>query len=162
MTLNDAITQIQLTYPQVYYACHTTHRRARSSAHGLSARDLSILVHLDTTRPTTLSDLARHLNLAASTVSEAISVMVRLGHVAKTRSAGQRGGTDRRTVGLTLTPLGLSAVRAESVLETARLRRVLRHLTSTERERAIGGLQLLADACHRAAQATDDQPRRPS
>lgn len=153
MTLDEATIHVQLAYPQIYLACHTRHRRARTSAHGLSARDISILVHLDRTRPTSLSALAGHLNLSPSTVSEAITTMARHGFAAKSQ-----GGSDRRSVQLILTPLGLKAVRAESVLEDARLRGALKTLSRAERAQAITGLNLLAEGCRRA-QAPGRRPR---
>jgi DNA-binding MarR family transcriptional regulator len=134
VTLDDAIAQVQLAYPQIYYACHTRHQRARTSADGLSGE-----------RPSTLSELTAHLNLSASTVSEAISAMSRHGFVAKSRGSA----TDKRAVSLTLTPRGLQAVRANSVLEDARVRGVLKTLSRHERDQPIAGLTLLAGADRR-------------
>src|SRR5690349_21763378 len=45
MTLDDAVATVQLTYPQVYHACHTRHHRKRTTEHALSARDAAILAH---------------------------------------------------------------------------------------------------------------------
>jgi DNA-binding MarR family transcriptional regulator len=140
VTLDDAIAQVQLAYPQIYYACHTRHQRARTSADGLSGE-----------RPSTLSELTAHLNLSASTVSEAISAMSRHGFVAKSRGSA----TDKRAVSLTLTPRGLQAVRANSVLEDARVRGVLKTLSRHERDQAIAGLTLLAGACRRRGKGAE-------
>lgn len=46
-SLAAAVRAVQIAYPQIYLACHTRHTRARSSAFRLSARDSSLLVHLD-------------------------------------------------------------------------------------------------------------------
>jgi DNA-binding MarR family transcriptional regulator len=140
VTLDDAIAQVQLAYPQIYYACHTRHQRARTSADGLSGEC-----------PSTLSELTAHLNLSASTVSEAISAMSRHGFVAKSRGSA----TDKRAVSLTLTPRGLQAVRANSVLEDARVRGVLKTLSRHERDQAIAGLTLLAGACRRRGKGAE-------
>jgi DNA-binding MarR family transcriptional regulator len=140
VTLDDAIAQVQLAYPQIYYACYTRHQRARTSADGLSGE-----------RPSTLSELTAHLNLSASTVSEAISAMSRHGFVAKSRGSA----TDKRAVSLTLTPRGLQAVRANSVLEDARVRGVLKTLSRHERDQAIAGLTLLAGACRRRGKGAE-------
>ena len=51
-SLTAAVRAVQIAYPQIYLACHTHHTRARSSAFHLSARDSSLLVHLDETHPT--------------------------------------------------------------------------------------------------------------
>ena len=82
MTLDRDVELIQFAYPQIYYACHTRHVRRRSSAVHLSARDSEILVHLDRASPTSLSVLARHMDLAASTLSEAISSLGAIGYSA--------------------------------------------------------------------------------
>lgn len=146
MTIDDAITQVQFCYPQVYYACHTRHERKRSSALRLSRRDSEILVHLDRSSPTILTHLARHMDLAASTVSEAVTKLEALGYVQK---APERAG-DRRRIGIVLTPKGTDAVRATSVLEPARLRAVLGRLSTRDLAAVTGGLRILARACRSA------------
>jgi len=146
VTLDRAIERIQFCYPQVYYACHTRHDRARSTTAHLSARDSTILVHLDGAEPVTLSTLARHLSLSPSTLSEAVTKLEALGYVVKARGAAG----DRRRVGLVLTRKGIDAVRASSVLEAQRLRLALCTLSSPDRAAAVAGLELLARACQRA------------
>lgn len=147
MTFERAIERIQFCYPQVYYACHTRHDRRRSTAAHLSGRDSTILVHLDRRTPTTLSELARHLDLSRSTLSEAVAKLDALGYVVKARPAA---GGDRRQVGLALTRKGVAAVRASSVLEAGRLQGVLARLSPEERTAAVAGLELLARACRGA------------
>lgn len=145
MTIDQAVERLQFAYPQIYYACHTRHERQRSTDQHLSMRDSQILVHLDRRVPLTLGALAAHLDLAASTLSEAISHLESHGYVLKTQAR------DRRRVALLLTPKGVNAVRASSVLERSRLRTLLLRLSANERVRAIGGLMLLAGACMRRA-----------
>ena len=145
MTIDDDVERIQFAYPQIYFACHTRHERTRSTARELSARDSQILVHLDREVPAGLTELAGHLDLALSTLSEAIKHLTALGYVEK--RAAKRG--DRRAVGLTLTAKGAEAVRSTSVLEPSRLAAVLRRLTPADRRRAIDGLALFAEACRR-------------
>jgi len=146
VTLDRAIERIQFCYPQVYYACHTRHDRARSTTVHLSGRDSTILVHLDGAEPVSLSRLARHMSLSPSTLSEAVTRLVTLGYVVK----GRRAAGDRRRVGLALTRKGIDAVRASSVLEATRLRRVLSALPKPERAAAVAGLELLARGCRDA------------
>ena len=146
MTIDDAITTIQFAYPQIYYACHTRHQRKRSTAQRVSWRDAELLVHLDTREAVTPTGLATHMSLAASTVSETVSKLERLGYVAKAR--GQTG--DRRRVGLVLTPKGLEVVRASSVLESARLHAVLARLSPRDVVRVVNGMSILARACRTA------------
>ena len=139
--LDQAIERIQFCYPQIYYACHTRHERRKSSAVHLSTRDSEMLVHLDRDRPTSLTSLARHMDLSASTVSEAISKLGMHGYLHKSR------GRDRRQVGLVLTAKGVEAVRATSVLESRKLRAVLAGLSKPDLARVVGGLGRLAEAC---------------
>src|SRR4051812_14099090 len=97
MTLDQVIHVVQVSYPQVYLACHTRHQRKRSTDHQLSQRDSAILSHLDLTRPTSPSRLATHLGVSRSTVSEALKRLTSLGFVARTSTVG-----DRRRAGATL------------------------------------------------------------
>jgi DNA-binding MarR family transcriptional regulator len=143
VTTDQAIERIQFCYPQIYYACHTRHARKRSSTAQLSARDSQLLVHLDRTAPMTLTTLARHMDLSASTLSEAVSKLEALGYLTK----AVRQGTDRRRVGLLLTAKGVGAVRATSVLEPDRLRAVLGRLSKRDVALVIGGLSRFAEAC---------------
>jgi DNA-binding MarR family transcriptional regulator len=149
VTLNQAVERIQFCYPQIYYACHTRHARPRSSPFRLSSRDSDILVHLDTATPTSLVPLARHMDLAASTMSEAISRLEGLGYVAKSS-----GAPDRRRVDIVLTPRGAAAVRAASVLEARRLAAVLARLRPSDVAAVTNGLGLLARACRDGAART--------
>jgi DNA-binding MarR family transcriptional regulator len=142
---------VQTCYPQIYLACHTRHTRAASTAHRLSARDSSLLSHLDERRPSTPSELARHLGVARSTMSAALKRLRGLGYVTMTGDTG-----DRRNVLLRLAPKGAAAMRATSVLEPARVRRVLAALSPGDRRAALRGLELLA----RAAQSVSARERR--
>jgi DNA-binding MarR family transcriptional regulator len=143
VTIDRAAELVQFAYPQVFYACHTRHGRARSGPTRLSDRDAQLLVHLDRRAPLTLSRLAHHMDLSASTLSEAVKRLDGLGYLAKARA----GEGDRRRVGIALTPKGVAAVRASSVLETPRLRAVLGRLSAADRRRVVDGLDCLARAC---------------
>lgn len=145
MTLDQTVEQVQLTYPQVYHACHTRHQRKRSTVHGLSARDSAILAHCSTDHARAPAQLARHLGVARSTLSEAIKKLGQLGYLR--RIADARG--DRRQVGILLTAKGLRAVCDTSVLESERLAAVLRCTSPAERLVITKGLTTLADACRR-------------
>jgi DNA-binding MarR family transcriptional regulator len=143
VTVDRAAEIIQFAYPQIYFACHTRHARARSGPATLSGRDAQVLAHLDRDQPTTVTTLARHMGLAASTLSEAVKQLAALGYVDKAR----RLDGDRRQVGLILTQKGIRAVRSSSVLETPRLNRVLRRLAPADRARVADALDLFAAAC---------------
>jgi DNA-binding MarR family transcriptional regulator len=147
MTIDQTLRVVQLAYPQVYLACHTRHQRKRSTEHRLSPRDSAILVHLDERRPIAPVRLAAHLGVARSTLSEALKRLLQLGYVRqepRPASRGRRGG-----LGIRLTAKGTAAIRATSVLETPRLRAVLRHLTPAELQLVARGMSALARACER-------------
>jgi DNA-binding MarR family transcriptional regulator len=158
VTVTQAADIVHCCYPRVYHACHTRHGRARSGTDRLSDRDVQVLVHLDRRLPMTVGELARHMGLARSTVSQALTALEGLGYVQKARAVGG----DRRRVGLGLTAKGLAAIRASSVLETHRLHAVLRRLTAGERERVADGLALLGDACRPPVPAPASPRRRVS
>ena len=155
MTLDEMVETVQLTYPQVYHACHTRHHRKRSTSHRLSARDAAILAHCSTSTVLVPAELARHLDIARSTLSEAIKNLTRLGYVQ--RVAGSHG--DGRRSGIVLTIEGLRAVRETSVLETARLVEVLQCASPSDRVAITAGLTKLADACRRYRGRAPSNPR---
>jgi DNA-binding MarR family transcriptional regulator len=144
MTIDQAIQVVQVSYPQVYLACHTRHQRKRSTDHHLSARDAAILAHLDVERPTLPSRLAAHLNVSRSTVSEALKRLTALGFIVRAPASG-----DRRASGAVLSPKGLRAIRDTSVLETRQLRAALELATRDERVAIAHGITRLAAVCRR-------------
>ena len=145
MNLDQAVQTVQLTYPQVYYVCHTRHQRKGSTEHRLSARDAAILAHCSAEVPIVPARLARHLSIARSTLSEALKKLDNSGYVR--RVAAIHG--DGRLTGVLLTAKGLRAVRDTSVLESARLEAVLRETSAVERAAIATGLLKLAEACRR-------------
>jgi len=138
---NRDVRRVQFAYPQIYLACHTRHVRRASSATSLSATDSSLLAHLDEVRPVRPTALAKHLGVAASTLSAAIARLAAHGYIVQ-----QRDAADRRATGLRLSTKGAKAMQASSVLESPRVARMLGRLTAPERKRALDGLALLARA----------------
>ena len=59
-------------YSQIYFACHTRHVHDPESGTRVSARQASILSHLDSVEPTPLSQLASHMGVTVSTMSIAV------------------------------------------------------------------------------------------
>jgi DNA-binding MarR family transcriptional regulator len=139
------VREIQRYYPQIYLACHVDHVRARSTPYRVSARDAGLLAHLDTREPVTAGQLAAHLGVGRPALSEAVKRLARLGYLQRERRDG-----DRRTVELRLTEAGAEAMAAGSVLDAARVARLLGRLTPAERTRAVRGLGLLARAARAA------------
>ena len=137
----NLIAEIQRSYPQIYVACHVDHIRAGSTTWRLSSRDSSILAHLDTQNGKSPRTLAAHLGVVASTLSAALNRLARLGYITSTPLAG-----DRRQRELRLTEAGARAMTSTSVLDAKRLERLLGHLSADEREQAVHGLRLLAQA----------------
>jgi DNA-binding MarR family transcriptional regulator len=135
---------VQTCYPQIYLACHTRHTRAASSPQRLSPRDSTLLAHLDEKRPTTPSVLARHLGVGGPTISAAVKRLVRLGYIEQARDSD-----DARSVRLRLGQKGAAAMRDSSVLEPARVRRMLEKLAPGDRRAALNGLAVLAGAARR-------------
>ena len=156
MSIERIMQIIQVAYPQVYFACHTRHQRKRTSVHRLSSRDSAILAHLDASTAMKPAQLATHLSIARSTLSEALKRLTTLGYTRQTTRtpvAGQRGG-----VGVLLTPKGLTAIRDTSVLEAPRLRALLDTLTTTELRAVARGMSALTNACARHARIIDPTP----
>ena len=136
---NRDVRMVQVAYPQIYFACHTRHVRRASTATRLSATDSTLLAHLDEDHAVRATALAKHLGLAASTLSAAIARLAALGYVIQ-----RRDSRDGRAVDLLLSMKGAAAMQASSVLDAALVANMLVHLSSSERTRALEGITLLA------------------
>ena len=145
---DELVHEIQRLYPQIYLACHVDHVRARSTEWQLSARDSSMLAHLDRKRGTSPRELAAHLGVAASTLSASIARLEKLGYL--TSSAPD---SDRRQRELRLTAKGAEAMASTSVLDSERVRALLDQLPPRDRTAAVRGLQLLANAARKMRHA---------
>jgi DNA-binding MarR family transcriptional regulator len=141
LTVEEAARDLMTLYPRIYFACHTRHVRDPATQKLLSRHQASILDHLDEIDPMTLNDLARHMGVTPATMSLAIDRLERKGFVARTRDT-----VDRRRVQLRLTSAGLRVREATTVLDLARVEALVARLGGEEREAAIRGLALLADA----------------
>ena len=142
---NRDVRLVQVAYPQIYFACHTRHVRRASTATQLSATDSTLLAHLDEDDAVRATSLAKHLGLAASTLSAAIARLAALGYVIQ-----RRDSKDGRAVDLLLSVNGAAAMQASSVLESARVKKMLARLTASERKQALIGLGMLARAARSA------------
>jgi MarR family transcriptional regulator, organic hydroperoxide resistance regulator len=140
----DAVRQVMENYPRIYFACHTRHVKDPKTRRQVSAHQASILDHLDETEPTALAELARHMGVTVSTMSLSVERLVRRRYVRRTRSS-----EDRRRLRLLLTASGLRLREASTVLEPARVSAMLNELDLGEREQALRGLALLAEAADR-------------
>jgi len=135
------VFEIQRLYPQIYLACHNDHIRAASTQWRISSQDSSVLVHLDRETGIRPSALAKHLGVAASTLSATIARLEKLDYLSSTPAAN-----DKRQRELRLTARGAEAIAATSVLNAERVRALMTKLTRNERKAAVNGLALLARA----------------
>lgn len=139
--MKNYINDIQMLYPRIYMACHVEHIKRRSSAEQISARDASILAHLTETYFQSPKNLAKHMSIAASTMSEALHHLVGLGY-----AAFETNENDARQTRFTTTPKGREAIGDNSVLDAAKLEILLTTMTDQDQQRVVDGLRLLADA----------------
>jgi MarR family transcriptional regulator, organic hydroperoxide resistance regulator len=128
-------------YPQIYFACHRRHVRDEKTKTVLSAHQASVLDHLDDVEGTNLLELARHMGVTASTMSLMVDRLERGGYVTRKRSK-----EDRRRVDLRLTPAGIRIKRQQNVLEPKLVEAMLARMDKHRRQKALRGLELLAEA----------------
>lgn len=140
MVRNDALRLMDF-YPKIYFACHTRHITDVDTGTKLTAKQASVLDHLDPAEPVTLFDLAMHMGVTPSTMSLSIDRLVRLGYVKR-----EKDKKDGRKTHLTLTSQGEKVKNAHSVLDLAVVESVLGRLDAKERKLALDGLGLLAYA----------------
>ena len=141
-------------YSQIYFACHTRHVHDPESGTRVSARQASILSHLDTVEPTPLSQLASHMGVTVSTMSIAVDRLVRQGYVVRDRAEA-----DARVRHVRLTPAGERLRAAQKVLEPRLVRAMLSHLSPADRRDALRGLELLGSAAREQTKHRQrDQP----
>ena len=157
MSDDEAVLRIQLAYPKIYLACHKQHQNARTTPHGLSPRDSSLLAHLDPVHPVEQAELGRHLGLAKSTLSEAMAWLVECGFALRAKAENGRGQA------FLLSAKGVEAVSESSVLESSALARLVAALGDA-RDAAIAGLERIAATAaaledEREPRSTESEPR---
>jgi DNA-binding MarR family transcriptional regulator len=139
--LKNEVLRLMDYYPKNYFACHTRHVTDIDTGAKITAKQASVLDHLDTTEPVTLFDLAMHMGVTPSTMSLSIDRLARMGYVKR-----EKDTKDGRRTHLTLTSKGDKVNKAHSVLDLASVEAVLNRLSATERKLALDGLGLLAYA----------------
>ena len=141
-------------YSQIYFACHTRHVHDPESGTRVSARQASILSHLDSVEPTPLSQLAFHMGVTVSTMSIAVDRLVRQGYVVRYRAE-----SDARVRHVRLTTAGERLRAAQKVLEPRLVRAMLSRLSRADRRDALRGFELLGAAAREQTKARrSDQP----
>lgn len=139
--MKNIVQQIQSLYPRIYMACHVEHIKRRSSDESISARDASILAHLSEAYFQSPKNLANHMNIAASTMSEALHHLVSLGYV-----AFKTDDNDARQTIFTITQQGNDAIAENSVLDASKITKLLETMPKSDHQKVVSGLKLLADA----------------
>ena len=142
--ISEAARQVMTSYPRIYFACHTRHVRDPDSTGLLSRHQASVLDHLDEIDPTTVNELARHMGVTAATMSLALDRLERKGYIVRLRDSA-----DRRRVHVRLTSAGVRIREATSVLDPSRVEALLARMSHGDRDAAVRGLALLADAAQR-------------
>ncbi|MCH8621176.1 MarR family transcriptional regulator [Undibacterium sp. TS12] len=150
MNTFDIIYRIQSAYPRIYHACHADHQPSPDKAVAISQRDATILAHLSTSRPMTQAQLARHLGITKSTMSEAIKYLSGLELIDAQLSS------DKRVRLLRLTAQGQDIMSRSSVLEADKLAALLAEMSAAEINKALAGLEILAQACFRLVDKRKD------
>ncbi|HSE33486.1 MAG TPA: MarR family transcriptional regulator [Pyrinomonadaceae bacterium] len=143
---DDDVYELQRLYPQIYLACHTDHVRAVSTKWRISSQDAAILVHLDRENGMSPRELAKHLGISSSTLSAHLARLSALGYL-----TNETKKSDRRRREIRLTARGAEAMSGTSVLDAARVRKLLKKLKPSERHEALRGLRLLANAAKKMA-----------
>ena len=138
-TTDDFVRRGQRAYPQIWHHCHAKHSGRRDN---LSDRESAVMSHLSWDESRTPAQLAEHLGIRTSTLSEAIDKLVQRGFVER-----RVDPDDRRRVKYRLTGAGQDVLDSSSVLSNERLHSVVERLAPDDRERAVAGLELLARAC---------------
>ena len=128
-------------YAQIYFACHTRHVHDPDSGTKVSARQASILSHLDSVEPTPVSELAAHMGVTVSTMSISLDRLERQGYIVRARAEA-----DARIRHVRLTPAGERLRSAQKVLEPRLVKAVLARLSPADRRAALRGLELLGSA----------------
>ena len=137
----NAVERLLSAYPKIYFACHVRHVRDADTGRQISAHRASILDHLDEVEPQSLRELARHMGVSDSTMSLTLDKLVRDGYVVRVRSEN-----DARRLHLRLTPAGVAIKRQQKVLDPRLVAALLSRLDPEDRDRALAGLDLLAQA----------------
>ena len=127
-------------YPRIYMACHVDHKNRKGQGSAVSARDQSILAHVPDSGVRQQA-LGAHLDLAPSTVSEALKRLHAMGLITLDADPD-----DARGKIVQLTAAGRVAIAETSVLNMGLVRDALSRVGAEGRAAIVRGLTLLADA----------------
>jgi len=148
MRNKEIVNRVLELYPRIFHACHSRHVRDPKTREAVSVNQVRVLDHLDDVEPTSLTGLARHMGVSASTMSLTVDRLVRRGYVTRSRDVA-----DRRVVNLRLTAAGARLRDSQSVLDPKRVMAMILNLSPADRDDAVRGLALLAQAASKEMHA---------
>jgi DNA-binding MarR family transcriptional regulator len=142
--LAEQIRAVQMAYPQIWFACHRAHR-GRTEGDGITDPEAGVLMHLAALPAQTPTRIAKHLGVGRPALSAQLKRLQTLGLIHATP------GPDARQRLVRLSEAGATLAAARSPLEANLVGALLQALPTSERDRAVRGLQLLARAAHSLA-----------
>ena len=155
MRNKEIVDRVLELYPRIFHACHSRHIRDPKTRETISVHQARVLDHLDQSDPTSLMGLARHMGVSASTMSLTVDRLVRRGYVTRSREAA-----DRRVVNLRLTGAGARLKDSQSVLDPKRVMAMILKVPPADRDAAVRGLALLAEAASKEMHARSSMTTR--
>lgn len=148
MSLESDVAEFLRFYPLIYLACHRRHVRDPKTRQTLSLNQAGIIDHLDLLEPTHLHSLAKHMGVTPSTMSLNVDRLEKAGYVRRDRDR-----EDTRRIELRLTEAGNRLKEQQQPLAPELIATLLKRLNPSQRNAALHGLRLLAEA---ANQVTTD------
>lgn len=149
MTPSD-VDLVLRTASRFVEACRTRGAWDAASETEVTDKQARILRQLDDRDPTMVGELAEFLGVTASTMSLNLKRLDEMGFVTRTKDPD-----DRRVTNVRLTERGRRVRDASALLDRGRVDAALRTLRAADRERALDGLSLLAEAAERADVRSD-------
>jgi DNA-binding MarR family transcriptional regulator len=137
--LDLEIRRLLDAYPAIFLACHRQHLREDEAGKSVTEHQASVLDHLHTTRPTTLSKLAEHMGVGRSAMSITAKRLIRGGYIRRTQDKD-----DHRCARLTLTTAGARVKEQNTILDPDLVSNMLRRMSAGELEKALQGIECLA------------------
>ncbi len=150
MTIAEAARLLADLLPPVFSACRRMAGGPSGSSPRLTARQEDLLFHLRRDAPRTLKQLAELMGVTSSTMCLTLDRLEREGLVRRGRS-----DADRRCVEVRLTSEGARLSEDRAALDPRLAAELLERLEDEEREQALYGLWLLAQAAARSAAEKD-------
>lgn len=127
--------------PRIVFACRSRGMIDAESDVSLTENQMRTLSYLDPDDPTMVTELADFIGVTPSTMSLNLKRLEAGGYVSRLRDPH-----DRRARNVRLTADGKRVVDAHRAFDPERVARVLEHLRPEDRQRAVEGIAILAEA----------------